>query len=192
MRHSSPTAVIVFAILTAGCDGERPDPTGTSAFSHAPGLGTPPAARNFVAPLDPRQEVPTPTLTETKNPTGNAVLRLAGDGTELDYRLIAANIENVTQAHIHCGQRGIAGPIVAFLFGFVAEGVSPNGILAEGTVSAGDVMPVADSGACPGGVADFAGLVSQMRAGNTYVNVHTIQNAPGEIRGQIRSAGPGH
>lgn len=31
-----------------------------------------------------------------------------------------------------------------------------------------------------------------MRAGTAYVNVHTIQNPPGEIRGQIRTAGSNH
>ena len=29
-------------------------------------------------------------------------------------------------------------------------------------------------------------LVAQMEAGQTYVNVHTVENPGGEIRGQIR------
>jgi hypothetical protein len=31
----------------------------------------------------------------------------------------------------------------------------------------------------------FSALLNQMQAGNTYVNVHTVQNPAGEIRGQI-------
>lgn len=193
MRHlTSLTVLFLLAPLAAGCDGEGVAPTERPAFSHGGGLGTPPAARNFVAPLNPGEEVPAPTLTETKNPTGNATLRLGRNGTELSYKLIVANIENVTQSHIHCGAAGVAGPVVAFLFGFVPDGVSSNGILAEGTVTAADVIARPDSDACPGGLANFDELLAHMRAGTAYVNVHTTQNPPGEIRGQIRTAGANH
>lgn len=193
MRHlTSFTALLVLASLAVGCDGEGVAPTESAAFSHGAGLGTPPAARNFRAPLNPGEEVPSPSLTATKNPTGNSTFRLDGNGAELTYKLIAANIRNVTQAHIHCGPAGVAGPVVAFLFGFVADGVDPNGILAEGTVTAGDVIPRPDSEVCPGGVADFGDMLAHIRAGTAYVNVHTIQNPAGEIRGQIRTAGPNH
>lgn len=197
MRHlASLTGLLVVAGLAVACDDEpvaparSADAVETAAFSHGPGQGSPPAARNFVAPLNPGEEVPAPSLTETRNPTGNAVFRLAGNG--LSYKLISANIRNVTQAHIHCGTTGVAGPVVAFLFGFVADGVDPNGILAQGTVTAGDVIPRPDSEACPGGVADFDDMIAQMRAGNAYVNAHTTQNPAGEIRGQIRTAGANH
>lgn len=198
MRGNLPSfaGLLVFAGLAVGCDDlavaptQTTTPTQPATFSHGAGNGSPPAVRNFVAPLNPGEEVPAPNLTETKNPTGNAVLRL--NGNELSYKLIAANIRNVTQAHIHCGPTGVAGPVVAFLFGFVADGVDPAGILEQGTVTPGDVIPRPSSDACPGGVADFDDLVAQMRAGSAYVNVHTIQNPPGEIRGQIRTAGPGH
>lgn len=197
MRHlASLTGLLLVAGLALACDDEPVAPTQSAdaaeipAFSHGSGQGSPPAARNFVAPLNPGEEVPSPDLTETRNPTGNAVLRL--NGNELSYKLIAANIRNVTQSHIHCGLTGVAGPVVAFLFGFVADGVDPNGILAQGTVTPANVIPRPDSEACPGGVADFDDMIAQMRAGNAYVNVHTIQNPAGEIRGQIRTAGPSH
>lgn len=193
MRHlSCLTGLLVLAGLALGCEPDGLAPTESPTFSHQPGQGTAPAARNFVAPLSHREEVPTPDLTETKNPTGNAVLRLNGNGSELGYKLIVANIRNVTQSHIHCGVFGEAGPVVAFLFGFVEDGVTTNGILAQGTVTAGDVIPRSSSDVCPGGVANFDEMIDQMRAGNAYVNVHTVQNPPGEIRGQIRTAGANH
>jgi hypothetical protein len=37
---------------------------------------------------------------------------------------------------------------------------------------------------------DLEDLLEAMRSGNTYVNVHTSQYPGGEIRGQIRPAGP--
>lgn len=138
--------------------------------------------RNFTASLKGRNEVP---AVET-NGQGQAIFHLSKDGTELYYKLIAANIDGVTQAHIHCGAEGVNGPVVAFLYGFNADGISPNGILAEGTITAGDVIPRPDSAACPGGVANFDEMLAKMRSGDAYVNVHTVEWQGGEIRGQIR------
>ena len=135
---------------------------------------------NFVAPLDGGQEVP-PVDT---NGSGVAKFQLSRDGTELGFKLIVANTQDVTQAHIHCGAAGVDGPVVAFLYG--GPTVSPNGILSQGTLTAGDVIAAASSTACPGGVADFAALIAKMASGDAYVNVHTVNNPGGEIRGQIK------
>lgn len=136
---------------------------------------------NFVAPLSGNQEVP-PVATRA---SGLAKFKLSKDGTEFSYKLNVANIDGVTQAHIHCGAAGVNGPVVAFLFGFNPVGGSVNGTLAEGTITAADVIARPDSPECPGGVADFDELIETMKAGNTYANVHTLANPPGEIRGQI-------
>lgn len=138
--------------------------------------------RTYTASLKGGNEVP---AVET-NAQGKAIFHLSKDGTELSYKLIVANIENVTQAHIHCGAEGVNGPVVVFLFGFVAEGVSVNGVLAEGTITAANIIPRPDSAACPGGVADFAELLAKINSGEAYVNVHTIANPGGEIRGPIQ------
>ena len=143
--------------------------------------------RNFAAPLSGAAERPDPVDT---NATGVGIFHLNKDGTELSYKLIVANIENVLQAHIHCGSADVAGPVVVFLY---PSGPPPvlipgrtDGILAEGTITAGDVIPRPDSPACPGGVADFDDLLAKMRSGDAYVNVHTLQFPGGEIRGQIK------
>lgn len=145
-----------------------------------------PLLRNFVAPLSGDQEVPA----RDTNATGNAVFHLRAGGTELDYKLIVANIENVFAAHIHCGAVGDNGPVGVTLFmGSPASG-SVNGIIARGTITAPD-----PGNAC--GWEDFGDVLSAMRSGDTYVNVHTNDGvAPantgpgdfpgGEIRGQIR------
>jgi hypothetical protein len=131
--------------------------------------------RNFRAHLSGDEEVP-PVDTQGQ---GQVIFQLNRDGTELSYKLIVANIEDVTQAHIHLAPAGQNGPVVAFLFGFVFGGVTTNGILAEGTLIADDLIGPLSGG----GLAD---LINAMRAGNTYVNVHTIAHPPGESRGQIR------
>ena len=138
---------------------------------------------NFVAHLSGSGEVPSVATTAT----GQAVLHLNASGTELDFMLMVANIDDVTQAHIHCGAADVAGPVVVFLYG-LGPVVSPNGVLAQGTRGAGNVIPRPSSAACPGGVANFAELIAKMQSGDAYVNVHTVVNPGGEIRGQIQLA----
>lgn len=130
--------------------------------------------RNFRAHLAGRNEVP-PVDTDGQ---GQAVFKLSKDGSELHYKINVANIDDVTQSHIHVAPAGQNGGVVAFLFGFVSGGVTVNGTLVEGTVTAADLI-----GALAGQT--LADLVAEMRAGNTYVNVHTVEHPPGEIRGQI-------
>lgn len=134
--------------------------------------------RNFVAPLSGDQEVP-PADTDA---TGVSIFQLSRDGSELSYRLNVANIENVTQAHIHVGARGVNGPVVVWLYpdGPPAQLIPgrTSGTLATGTITADDLVgPLAG--------ASLDDLLDTIRAGNAYVNVHTLQFPPGEIRGQI-------
>ena len=135
--------------------------------------------RNFVAHLSGGEEVPP---ADTKA-TGQAKFQLSKDGTELSFRVNVANIENVTQAHIHLAPAGENGGVVAWLYPDAPpQQLIPGrtqGTLAKGTITAGDL------------VGSFAGqgldaLVEAMEAGDTYVNVHTSQFPGGEIRGQIR------
>ena len=108
-----------------------------------------------------------------------ALFKLKEDGAGLEYKLLASNIEFVTQAHIHMAPAGLNGPVVTFLFGFVAEGVSPNGLLAQGIITDADLIgPLAGM--------TIYDLLDAMDAGNTYVNVHTQAYPPGEVRGQIK------
>jgi len=143
--------------------------------------------RNFVAHLSGAEEVPP----RDTNATGQTKFQLNKDETELDYRLIVANIENVVAAHIHVGPAGENGPVVTFLFGNDPPGGGRvDGVLATGKIMAADLIG-------PLGGQPLSALVDEMRAGNTYVNVHTndgvdpVNTGPGdfpggEIRGQIR------
>ena len=132
------------------------------------------------------EEVP-PRATQAQ---GQAVFHLSDDELSLDFRLIATNIDNVVAAHIHVGPVGANGPVVAFLYGPAAAGGGRQaGVLSTGTITAASL-----TGPLTG--QPFAALVTAMRAGNTYVNVHTSDGvgAPnsgpgdfpgGEIRAQI-------
>lgn len=188
MRRSFMFSLALITTLCLGCEEGVVSSSGEvsgSESSVALGQSDSPAMRtqvlNFVAPLSGDQEVP---AVETRA-TGVARFKLSKDGESLDYKLNVANIDGITQAHIHCGPAGVNGSVVAFLFGLEAAGVTVNGTLAEGTITASDVIPLSDSPACPGGIADFEELLDKMMAGGTYANVHTLAHPPGEIRGQI-------
>ena len=70
----------------------------------------PPDAKNFITHLSGDEEVP-PVGTSAQ---GQAIFHFSDTDNELLYKLIVANIEGVTQAHIHCGAEGVNGPVVAF------------------------------------------------------------------------------
>jgi len=143
--------------------------------------------RNFVAHLSGDEEVPArDTLAQ-----GQAIFHLSKDGSELHYKLIVANIENVVASHIHLGPAGVNGPVVAFLFGPAAPGGGrTDGVLAQGTITAADLVgPLAGH--------PLSDLIEAMRTGNAYVNVHTNDGVDptntgpgdfpgGEVRGQIQ------
>lgn len=128
--------------------------------------------RNFTASLKGRNEVPA----RDTNAQGEAIVRFSKDGDSLSYKLIVANIENVLAAHIHCGEAGENGPVGVTLFG--GGPVTVNGILAQDTVSAPD-----DGNAC--GWETLEDVQDAILADAAYVNVHTLQFPPGEIRGQL-------
>jgi hypothetical protein len=113
---------------------------------------------------------------------GQAIFQFSKDGDELYYKLILANIEDVTMAHIHVAPQGQNGPIVLWLY---PDAPPPqliegrfDGVLAEGTVTADDLV-----GPLAGGSLDD--LTMAIDEGRAYVNVHTTQHPGGEIRGTI-------
>jgi hypothetical protein len=138
--------------------------------------------RTFTAHLSGVNEVPA----VDSDGQGEAIFNLSADGMELHYKLIVANIEDVAQAHIHCGEAGVNGPVVVFLFRSNSGPVTQNGVLAEGTITSTDIIPRPDSNACMGGLATFENLLERMRNGSAYVNAHTKAYPGGEIRGQIQ------
>lgn len=132
-----------------------------------------PAARNFGAHLSGDDEVP-PVDTQAQ---GQATFGASQDESEISFKLKVANIEDVVAAHIHCAPAGVNGPVGVTLFS--GGPVSPDGSLAEGTITAPD----------PGNGCSWSNLeavLGAIRNGNAYVNVHTLANPAGEIRGQIQ------
>ena len=198
--------LVAFAAIVAivACSSEQNVPTEfeVSTPLYAKGGN---AANNMNTHLSGDEEVlattPHPSVSQAQ---GQAIFRI--NGTMVEFRLIASNIHNVIMSHIHCDIPGANGPIAQWLFPQTTGGpqlpnpglVVQNGVLASGTFNLAGVNCPNDTAA--GGSANPANgipLLTAMRNGWTYVNVHTNDGvAPtntgpgdfpgGEIRGQLQ------
>jgi len=123
----------------------------------------PPPPERFVAVLSGANE-PTPVSTAAQ---GFATVTV--NGNVLTYRVELSNIDSAFLAHIHHGVAGVNGPVRVNMYvpPNPSTGVGFSGLLIE------DTATVADS------------ILTFIRGGETYVNVHTKLNPGGAIRGQL-------
>ena len=125
--------------------------------------------------------------------TGGGDFRAAIDrhSDSIQYRLSYSRIEGTTQqSHIHFGQEGVNGGISVFLCSNLGNGPAgtqpcPQSGTVSGTITPADV--VGPGGAQGLAAGEFDELVRALRAGVTYVNVHSSSSPGGEIRGQIEN-----
>lgn len=110
---------------------------------------------NYVASLSGSAETPPVTTAAS----GAATLALNPDNTVF-YNVTTSGLTGGTAAHIHQGGVGVAGPIVFTLTG------GPN-------TWVGTTAPLT------------LAQVNALKRGLYYVNVHTLSNPNGELRGQI-------
>ena len=137
--------------------------------------------------------------------TGSGTFRatINREETEISYVLTFKELEgDVRQAHIHIGLPQNSGGIVLWLCDS-ATNQSPRANTPEctandplnthagratGTLTEADIQSLAVNGIAgptattPG---EFAEIIALIRAGKTYVNVHSTKFPPGEIRSQI-------
>jgi large exoprotein involved in heme utilization and adhesion len=101
------------------------------------------------------------------------------------YTLTYSDLEGgtVIAAHIHLGQFSVNGAIVIHFCGTGGKPACPTPpAVLTATATAADVVAQAGQGIAAG---DIHAVVRALRAGKTYVNVHTSAYPGGEIRGQI-------
>jgi hypothetical protein len=143
---------------------------------------------SFSAKLTGFEETPS----ESTPGHGSFRARLTNGGNTIHYILHYEDFEapegSTTQAHIHFGQRGVAGGVSAFLCGGTKPPCTPTEGTFEGDIVAADVVGPSGQGIAAG---EFDELVRAMRKGYTYANVHTTLNPAGLVRGQIHR-GRGH
>ncbi|HEX2398661.1 MAG TPA: CHRD domain-containing protein, partial [Mycobacterium sp.] len=124
-------------------------------------------AETFKASLSGAQESPA----VSGSGTGSATFTISADGTSIAYSVTYSGLTGaVVAAHIHAGSVGVSGPIILPL--------TPAASPMTGTLTAADFKAA-------GGITTFDGALAAIRAGGTYVNLHTAAHPGGEIRGQL-------
>ena len=107
-------------------------------------------------------------------PAGAANFVISKSGKAISYTISAKKLSGPVQAiHIHFGKKGKAGPVILPIC------LKPCTLPKKGKLTKKDFAKAA-------GVPNFGTAVKDLRAGKTYVNVHTQKNPGGEIRGQIK------
>jgi hypothetical protein len=142
---------------------------------------------NFVAHLSGRLWVSRVNSSVTYGPImtlaqGQVIFNVTNNGEEINFILIAANIRNITMAHIHLDNGSPLGPIVVWLYPRTPPPIEIpgrfNGVLAYGKINTTNLVgPLAGM--------TISDLVQKMHEGNAYVVIHTFQHPTGEIRGWI-------
>ncbi|HLQ36159.1 MAG TPA: CHRD domain-containing protein [Planctomycetota bacterium] len=117
-----------------------------------------PVSTRFTGTMDGAQEVP-PVITGA---TGSFFAFLHEPDNRLVYEVNTTGLTAIL-GHLHLGAVGVAGPVIFQLTGNSSNfaGISPR-------------LPDA--------------LVTILKAGGCYFNVHTVANPNGEIRGQINAS----
>ena len=118
--------------------------------------------------------------------SGRFSARIVDGGTRIEFAVSWSNLTGpALVSHVHIGQRGVAGAVSFFLCGGGGKPACPPSTSGSvtGSVVAADVVGPAAQGIEPG---DLAAVLTMMRAGLTYANVHTPAHPGGEIRGQLK------
>jgi hypothetical protein len=120
----------------------------------------------LTASLRARSEVPKPTGV----PAGavglftGKVVELQSDRARLTWRLTFRKLSGrAIAAHVHTGRAGKAGNVIVPLCGPCRSGQRGRATITHAQLRA-------------------------IRRGATYVNVHTVRNAAGEVRGQVKAS----
>jgi CHRD domain-containing protein len=136
-------------------------------------------AAHFKARLSGLQQVPT----LFSQGQGSFRAALSPDGKTLTFSLTFSGLTGVSMAHIHFGERATNGGVIAFLCGGGSKPACPaSSGTVTGTITATDIIGLPAQG-FPSG--DFSAFLASLKAGATYVNIHTSAFPAGEIRGQI-------
>lgn len=155
--------------------------------------------RVFFADLSGGEEVP-PVDTES---SGHGQFRLDRHETKLSftYKLHGAPGSGLTGAsgsHLHCAPKGVNGALFALMAGATPGAVDGSTVLSGGfdgdaqasaTLTAGNIIP---TNTCENSIGykieTIADVAKALRNGDVYVNIHSVANPSGELRGQVYQA----
>jgi CHRD domain len=168
--------VIVAAVVVVGALA-----AGSYAVVAHQGRQEPPQTKVFTADMNGYQE--TPSVASAASGEFRATLV---EPEKLHFVFTYEGLEggNSLFAHVHFGERSVAGGVSFFLCGGSTKPVpcpNENGTV-EGDITPADVIGPNGQGIEPG---SFEEILRALRAGTAYANIHTTRWPGGEIRGQI-------
>jgi len=158
MRVSRAVTMLATCTLVGvACGDDITQVTGTGV----PGL----TVEVFTATLTVAAEVPAPTIPAGETPSGTATFTALNN--LLVWEVNVTGTDSIFIGHIHAGAAGVPGGVMVDL---APSPIDQNNY--TGTIALGS-RAVHDS------------VLTRLRAGTAYVNLHTRRNTAGEIRGQV-------
>lgn len=130
-----------------------------------------PAPERYVLALSGANERPNPVVTSA---SGSSVLTVLNKDS-VEFLIYISGADSITASHFHAGDANVAGPVMVFTFGGPTTG-KVDGAWRFGHITRQSTFS---------GAFTFDSLLTRMRAGTTYLNVHTRKNGGGELRGQV-------
>ena len=130
-----------------------------------------PAPERYVLFLTGAKERPNPITTTA---SASAVVTVVNKDS-VEFTIYVSGADSITASHFHAGDANTAGPVMVFTFAGPTTGRF-DGALRFGAI--GRTTPFV-------GVFTFDSLMTRIRAGTTYLNIHTRKNPPGELRAQV-------
>ncbi|MCC6318996.1 MAG: CHRD domain-containing protein [Gemmatimonadaceae bacterium] len=159
MRLSSALFVCAFGAMSLVACGDDDD-------------ATTPARERYVVTLNGLNEKPNAVTTTA---TGSAVVTVLSPDS-IEWVVYVSGMDSITAGHFHAGDVNSSGPVMYFTFGGPTTGRGVTGVLNSGIATRQSTFS---------GVFNYDSLLKRIRAGTTYLNVHTRRYPPGEIRGQV-------
>jgi hypothetical protein len=170
LKVTAVIAVLTFATFFIATGFLSPGSPSTSTITSVFAQMQP---KYFDAKLSGKDEVPSK---DTKA-TGIAGFNVIDNNT-ISYSVNVTNMQKVTAAHIHQGKAGVNGPVVVTLYNTTKPSEMTSGVLSKGDITSAKLEgPLAGK--------QISDLISMIKSGDAYVNVHTEVNPKGEIRGQL-------
>jgi hypothetical protein len=168
LTRVSALAGALAILLSAGCDDDSTSPDNDI----------------YQASLTAAAEIPTPVGSPTA--TGQATATLTEDNMLTVVVTVSGNLTSaVTMAHIHgpaptTTTAGIVFDFVPSMTSVISAGAR-TGTIVNATYDL-DNLTVSSTGVLRMSATD---LIAMLNNGTAYVNVHTVTNPAGEIRGQL-------
>jgi len=162
-RHLFALAALALTAGMVACDDDDDD-NGTG----------PDAELAFTATLTGANEKPNPV---SPAGTGTATFTLNEAETSATWSITVSGMtSNIANAHIHLGNANIAGGVIVQLLGASPFPITGPAATWSGTITSSTSLLLGLS---------WSSLIDLIRNGDAYVNVHTLVNGSGEIRGQL-------